>query len=185
VSETVRACNELTAIVPQISSTLHFLVDFPDLENTFIPPTIERSADELQVGAAFDYVTFSDFKKSLIAVDFEPKEIRTGQFDGRRDECKPAKVAKLHQRILESKVWLLSGQPGMGKTVLTKQIAKWVRCNFPEYLEFDVHLLLRTDYFSETEWDSISVANFLLLEKPNLRKEVLEEKLNTKKVGFY
>lgn len=187
VGDVLRFGSESNPILPQLFSTLQFLVNFQDLENTFIPLSVQRIPLE-QDGATVQHLSFNDFQKSLIEVDFyESMDVSHSEYNGNRGEIvgPRAKVPRLRSRKFENKVSLLSGPPGVGKTLITKQVAKWVRANFPEYLEFYIHFLQKSDYFSETEWDQVDVINFLLTEKPGLTEETLREKIAKKQIVVF
>jgi NACHT domain len=178
--------SESGQILPQLFSTLQFLVDFQDLENTFIPLSVQRVPVDHH-GAPAQFLTYNDFKRSLLEVDFEPIDVSSfSDYDGNEELAGPRpKVPRLRSRKFENKVSLLSGSPGVGKTLLTQQMAKWVRANFPEYLEFYIHFLQKSDYFSETEWDQVNAMDFLKTEKPGLTDEALKEKIAKQQVVIF
>jgi len=162
------------ALIPQIQSTLPFALSFPP--QIFIHPILHINFE----GKEMMKVPYKTFQ--TLMVGNTPLQAETNSFMQAPTHAgfaldKKAASVKGPENDKIVCIWLVSSAPGMGKSVLTKNISISLKKKYSDYFIFEIHLLDQREFFAHNKPREITILQLLKqVEKFADCAKLLEEK---------
>ncbi|CAB3381721.1 Hypothetical predicted protein [Cloeon dipterum] len=113
----IRRCAVGNRVLPQVSSTLSRLLDFPPCSNAYIKPAFQME----------------NYAKPFSFEEIVEQIIETAKCSGPKDEWR-------------TRAWLLSSSAGLGKSAATKEMARQLREKLPDFLIVCIYLVKASQF---------------------------------------
>jgi len=162
-------------ISPQVISTLQYSVYF-STEN-YLPPKLNVHS----VGGPDTYGSPTDisqivkylFKKtSMENSNFSASpSVEISQSSNDKDGTSNSSESD-YGYLIENPILMISSPPGMGKTLLAKQLVRTARLNFSDKKIYEIQMSNAASYFAERHCDDVNLTSFLQNQCRAVRENV-------------